>query len=58
MTGDRCPIGPLGLHTHNHERTECIWCGPGKLAWKDGRWVTGDDGRTAWSVEAVSAVAS
>ena len=37
--GDYCPIGPLNLHTMNFERTECIWCGPGGLAWKPGHWV-------------------
>lgn len=49
--GDRCPIGSLGLHTWNHERTECIWCGPGKLAWQPGRWVDNGDGTSAWSAE-------
>lgn len=47
----RCPIGPLGLHTYNHERTECIWCGPNLLATKSGRWVSNGDGTSAWSVE-------
>lgn len=48
MSG-RCPIGSLGLHTYNYERTECIWCGPNRLAWKPGRWVTVEPGKTtAW----------
>lgn len=48
---DYCWLGPLHLHTWNHERTECIWCGPNKLAWKPGRWVDTGDGFNAWSVE-------
>lgn len=52
---DRCPIGPLNLHTYNHERTECIWCGANGLAWKPGRWVDQGNGTHAWSVEEVSA---
>lgn len=51
MKRERCPIGPLGLHTMNHERTECIWCGPGRMAWKPGRWVKETDGTFAWTVE-------
>ena len=51
MTTNYCPIGPLNLHTMNHERTECIWCGPNGLAWKPGKWVTATDGNSsAWSV--------
>jgi hypothetical protein len=49
-TGQWCPIGSLNLHTYNHERTECIWCGPGRLAWQEGRWIDQGDGRSAWSV--------
>lgn len=48
-----CPIGPFHLHTQNYERTECIWCGPNSLAWKDGQWVILEDGSSAWSVEKV-----
>ena len=47
---DHCWLGPLNLHTYNHERTECIWCGPGRLAWKPGVWVEQGDGLSAWSV--------
>ena len=48
----RCPIGSLGLHTLNHERPECIWCGPGYLAGKPGNWVTSEDGTyQAWSAD-------
>jgi hypothetical protein len=47
---DTCPIGPLHLHTYNHERTECIWCGPHNLAWKPGVWVDNGDGTSSWSV--------
>ncbi len=56
MSGDRCPIGPLGLHTMNYERTECIWCGPNQLGCKPGRWVPISDGLSTWSAytEAVS----
>lgn len=50
-TGEWCPIGPLNLHTYNHERTECIWCGPGRLAWKPGHWVDNGDGTNAWSAD-------
>lgn len=49
-----CYIGPLGLHTYNAERTECIWCGPNILARKPGKWVPmEEDGLkfTAWSVD-------
>lgn len=49
MSGTRCPIGSLGLHTWNYERTECIWCGPGALAWKPGHWVPLGNGMDAWS---------
>lgn len=48
---DRCPIGPLGAHTYNYERTECIWCGPSRLCSKPGRWVDIGDGLSAWSTE-------
>ena len=48
---DWCPIGPLGAHTYNAERTECIWCGPHALAWKPGKWVDLGDGTRAWSVD-------
>lgn len=53
--GDRCPIGPLGAHTYNWERNECIWCGPNALAWKDGVWRPEQDtdpalGYSAWHV--------
>ena len=51
--GDWCPIGPLNLHTWNFERTECIWCGPGALAWKPGRWVPVGDGTQAWQAVTV-----
>ena len=47
-----CYIGPLGLHTLNFERDECIWCGPNSLASKPGRWVPIGDGMNAWSVSA------
>jgi hypothetical protein len=47
---DTCPIGPLHLHTYNHERSECIWCGPHNLAWKPGVWVDNGDGTSSWSV--------
>lgn len=56
LTGS-CPIGPLGLHTANYERTECIWCGPGRQAWKPGRWVDLGDGKSAWTVIAPAALA-
>ena len=46
---DRCHIGPLGLHSYDHERTQCIWCGVDALAWKEGRWVDQGDGTSAWS---------
>lgn len=46
---NRCPIGSLGLHTMNHERTECIWCGPNQLAWAPGHWVDQGNGTSAWS---------
>lgn len=49
-----CYIGPLGLHTYNAERTECIWCGPNTLARKPGKWVKMHDEAgdyTAWSVD-------
>lgn len=46
-----CPIGPLSLHTWNYERTECIWCGPNRLATKPGRWVPLGDGLSAWSTD-------
>jgi len=49
-TGARCPIGPLNLHTYNHEQNECIWCGPNALATKPGRWMPIGDGLSAWSV--------
>ena len=49
--GDKCPLGVLGLHTYNYEQTECIWCGPNRLATKPGRWVDTGDGLDAWSVE-------
>lgn len=45
----RCPIGSLGLHTYNAEHTECIWCGPNRLAWQPGRWVDMEDGFSAWT---------
>ena len=48
--GQRCPIGPLHVHTYNAEHTECIWCGPGHQAWKPGVWVPMGDGTSAWSV--------
>lgn len=48
-----CWLGPLNLHTMNYEDTECIWCGPNKLASKPGRWVSIGDGFDAWSVEPV-----
>lgn len=48
---ETCPIGPLHLHTWNHERTECIWCGPGHLAWKSGQWIDNGDGTDAWSAD-------
>lgn len=48
--GERCPIGSLNAHTYNYERTECIWCGPNRLAWKPGRWVDIGNGFNAWSV--------
>lgn len=47
---ESCPIGPLNLHTYNHERTECIWCGPGAEGWKPGRWVKQENGSLAWSI--------
>ena len=47
--GDRCHIGLLGLHTFNFERTECIWCGPNRLAWMEGQWVRNGDGTSSWS---------
>jgi hypothetical protein len=50
-TSQWCPIGSLNLHTYNHERTECIWCGPNCLSTKPGRWVSQGDGTSAWSVE-------
>lgn len=53
MAGNYCPIGSLHLHTMNAERTECIWCGPGQLAWKPGRWVPipeAEGGGQAWTV--------
>lgn len=46
---DWCPIGSLNLHTYNFERTECIWCGPGRLAGKPGHWESTGDGYRAWS---------
>lgn len=46
-----CWLGPLNLHTWNFERTECIWCGPNKLASQSGHWVDIGDGFSAWSVE-------
>lgn len=49
-----CFIGPLGLHTLNAERTECIWCGPNALATKQGKWVAveDEDGKyMAWSAD-------
>lgn len=49
-----CFLGPLGLHTYNAERTECIWCGPNSLAWKPGKWVqVTDEAGTylAWSAD-------
>lgn len=49
-TGERCPIGPLNAHTYNHERNECIWCGPNGLGWRPGKWVDQGDGFSAWSV--------
>lgn len=49
MSSQWCPIGPLNLHTMNYERTECIWCGPGRLGWKPGRWVDLGNGMNAWS---------
>ena len=49
-----CPIGPLGLHTWNYERTECIWCGPNQLGAKPGRWVETGKGTAAWSAEVAS----
>lgn len=48
--GQWCPIGALNLHTYNHERNECIWCGPNRLAWADGHWVEQPSGSYAWSV--------
>jgi hypothetical protein len=48
--GERCPIGPLNLHTWNHGHTECIWCGPNRLAGKPGRWVSVGDGLSEWEV--------
>lgn len=49
-TGEWCPIGSLNAHTYNYERNECIWCGPNRLAWQEGRWVDIGDGFSAWSV--------
>lgn len=51
MKSDNCPIGPLQLHTMNFENTECIWCGPNRLAGKPGKWVETAPGTSAWSVE-------
>lgn len=48
---DYCWLGSYNAHTWNYERTECIWCGPNKLAWKPGHWVPISDSFSAWSVE-------
>lgn len=53
-TSKGCYIGPLGLHTFNAERTECIWCGPNALGFKPGRWVQVEDeagSYSAWSAD-------
>lgn len=52
MSTARCPIGPLNLHTMNYEQTECIWCGPNRLAFKPGRWISIGNGLDAWSADA------
>jgi hypothetical protein len=44
-----CMIGPYGGHTANFEKTECIWCGPNRLAWMPGKWIPIDKGGNAWS---------
>lgn len=44
-----CPIGSLNLHTYNYEQNECIWCGPNRLAGKQGVWIHIGNGFSAWS---------
>lgn len=51
MSDDRCPIGPLNLHTRGYQTEECIWCGPNRLALKPGKWMPNGDGTQAWAVD-------
>lgn len=52
-----CPYGSYGAHTYNYECTECIWCGPNRLALAPGKWISNGDGTDSWSSQPVSQTA-